>query len=467
MAQKKDTLVLLLSLGITAGIVGTGVWWFFSNPKAPIGGGSVTNSVTNSDLTQRLSYGEKSLIPSMMNPEKQLGISAFATGNYVEAIQHFQKSLQINANDPEVLIYLNNAKAGQKAVTLALSLPIGTDVNASQELLRGVAQAQTEVNAQGGINGASVKILIANDDEDKAIAEKLGEEFAKNPAILGVIGHSASDTTLNVAKNVYQRQGLPMISPISTSVELSGLGNYIFRTVPSDLFAGTALANYALKSLKKQKVALFYDSQSNYSKSLKTVFSTALLGNGGEVVTEIDFSVPNFNVVDALKQSKSLGAEVAMLAMTTDKSNEALLVIKANQRIMALLAGDEAYKPEILQIGGSDAAGMVVAIPWHVIAHKDTSFVKGAAQLWKTTNINWRTAMAYDAAIAFTTAMKQNATREGIQSALANPNFVAQGASGSIRFLPSGDRNQPIQLVMVKAGKRSGYNYDFVPIANP
>ena len=467
MAQKKDTLVLLLSLGITAGIVGTGVWWFFSNPKAPIGGGSVTNSVTNSDLTQRLSYGEKSLIPSMMNPEKQLGISAFATGNYVEAIQHFQKSLQINANDPEALIYLNNAKAGQKAVTLALSLPIGTDVNASQELLRGVAQAQTEVNAQGGINGASVKILIANDDEDKAIAEKLGEEFAKNPAILGVIGHSASDTTLNVAKNVYQRQGLPMISPISTSVELSGLGNYIFRTVPSDLFAGTALANYALKSLKKQKVALFYDSQSNYSKSLKTVFSTALLGNGGEVVTEIDFSVPNFNVVDALKQSKSLGAEVAMLAMTTDKSNEALLVIKANQRIMALLAGDEAYKPEILQIGGSDAAGMVVAIPWHVLAHKDTSFVKGAAQLWKTTNINWRTAMAYDAAIAFTTAMKQNATRAGIQSALANPNFVAQGASGSIRFLPSGDRNQPIQLVMVKAGKRSGYNYDFVPIANP
>jgi branched-chain amino acid transport system substrate-binding protein len=34
-------------------------------------------------------------------------------------------------------------------------------------------------------------------------------------------------------------------------------------------------------------------------------------------------------------------------------------------------------------------------------------------------------------------------------------------------FLPSGDRNQSIQLVMVKAGKRSGYHYDFTPIANP
>ena len=75
--------------------------------------------------------------------------------------------------------------------------------------------------------------------------------------------------------------------------------------------------------------------------------------------------------------------------------------------------------------------------------------------------------MAYDAAIAFATAMKQNTTRESIQSALANPSFVAQGASGPIRFLPSGDRNQPIQLVMVKPGKRSGYQYDFIPIASP
>ena len=333
MTQKKDTLALLLALGITAGIVGIGVRLFFPILPSPI-------DATNGDLTKRLSYGEKSLVPTVMNPEKKRGISAFATGNYVKAIQHFQKSLEIYANDPEALIYLNNAKIGQKAVNLAVSFPIGTDVNASQELLRGVAQAQTEVNAQGGINGASLKILIANDDEDKTIAKKLGEEFVKNPEILGVIGHSASDTTLNVAKNVYQPQGLPMISPISTSVELSELGNYIFRTVPSDSFAGTALANYALKSLKKQKIAIFYDSQSNYSKSLKTVFSTALLGNGGEVVTEIDFAVPNFNAVDAIKQSKSLGAEVLMLAMNTDKSNEALLVIKANQRIMALLAGD-------------------------------------------------------------------------------------------------------------------------------
>jgi len=180
MAKKKDTLALLLALGITAGIVGTGAWWFSSSQKSPSGSGSVTNS----DLSQRLSYGEKSLIPTVMNPEKQLGISAFATGNFVEAIQHFQKSLQINANDPETLIYLNNARIGQNAVSFVVSVPIGKDVNTSQELLRGVAQGQTEVNQKGGINGVPLKILIANDDDDVAIASQLGQEFVKKPEIL-------------------------------------------------------------------------------------------------------------------------------------------------------------------------------------------------------------------------------------------------------------------------------------------
>jgi branched-chain amino acid transport system substrate-binding protein len=77
MTKKNDTLALLLALGITAGIVGTGVWWFSTTQKSQ--SGSV--SVTNSDLNQRLSYGKKSLIPTVMNPERQRGISAFATGN--------------------------------------------------------------------------------------------------------------------------------------------------------------------------------------------------------------------------------------------------------------------------------------------------------------------------------------------------------------------------------------------------
>jgi branched-chain amino acid transport system substrate-binding protein len=219
-----------------------------------------------------------------------------------------------------------------------------------------------------------------------------------------------------------------------------------------------------LKDLKKTKAAVFYNSQSSYSKSLKNVFTTALLGNGGEVTLEADLMAADFNPVEAVKQAKSQGAQVLMLAMNTSSVDKALLVIQANQGQLPLLGGDSAYRPQILQSGGKNAVGMVVAIPWHVLAHPNSPFVREAAQLWKTSNVNWRTAMAYDAAQAFITALGENPSRQGIQKALSSPTFTAPGASGNVRFLPSGDRNQPVQLVIVQPGERSGFGYDFVPV---
>jgi branched-chain amino acid transport system substrate-binding protein len=463
MSQKKETLILLLSLCLTLGAVGIGVKLLMPSPSG------ITQSSQNpgqqeTDLRQRMSYGERSLIPSPTNIHKSVAIQAFAEGDFPKAIAEFQQYLQLVPNDPEALIYLNNAKISKNALAFVVSVPIGKDLNGSQELLRGVAQSQTEINQKGGIKGVPLKILIANDDDDVGIAQQLGQQWVKNPEILGVIGHFGSNTTIETAKNVYEPQGLPMISPTSTSTEISELGNYIFRTVPSDLFAGNALANYMLKDLKKTKAAVFYNSQSSYSKSLKNVFTTALLGNGGEVTLEADLMAADFNPVEAVKQAKFQGAQVLMLAMNTSSVDKALLVIQANQGQLPLLGGDSAYRPQLLQSGGKNAVGMVVAIPWHVLAHPNSPFVQEAAQLWKTSNVNWRTAMAYDAAQAFITALGQDPSRQGIQKALSSPTFTAPGASGNVRFLPSGDRNQSVQLVIVQPGERSGFGYDFVPV---
>ena len=49
---------------------------------------------------------------------------------------------------------LNNARIGDaNAYSIAVSIPIGSDVNGAQEILRGVAQAQIQVNQAGGIDG--------------------------------------------------------------------------------------------------------------------------------------------------------------------------------------------------------------------------------------------------------------------------------------------------------------------------
>ena len=464
MTQKKETTALLLSLLITVGAIAVGWWWlkpnFRSNNDSPT---STSVETSPSAIALSVSTGEKVLIDRVTSAAKQAGVTAFARGDYEEAVSQLETSLQQKRNDPEALIYLNNARIGDgKAYTIAVSVPIGTNVAAAQEILRGIAQAQNEINSRDGIQGIPLKVAIANDNNEPQTAQKIAQSLAANPEILGVVGHYGSDVTLATAP-IYEKQGLVAISAISTSVKLSGAGKYIFRTVPSDRFAGNALARYFLERLNKQKAAVFYNSQSNYSNSLKDVFSTDLLSNGGEIVTEVDLANPNFNPANEVEAAIKQGAAGLILLPNTSTLNQALLVAQVNNGRLPLLAGDGAYSPKTLQVGGKSVSDMVLAVPWHIQGKTSGDFPQAATKLWGG-DVNWRTALAYDAARALIAGLETNPSRQGIQQTLSQSDFVTTGASGTIRFLPSGDRNQTVQLVKVKPGKRSGFGYDFVPV---
>lgn len=465
-SQNNETKVLVLSLLITGAVLGGGAWWFLqSQGESGTNNNSnsaVTNTQDSATVAQRISGGDRILLSDLNSPAKQAAVSAIATGNYAEAVTQLEQALQENRNDPEALIYLNNARIGNNpARTIAVSAPINTSGNVAKEILRGVAQAQNEINQAGGIDNTPLKVVIASDDDDPQVAQQIAAELAQNGDVLGVVGHFSSSTSLAAAE-VYQAQGLTMISPTSTAVELSSMGDYIYRTVPSDRFAGSALAAYQLDSLKLQKAAVFFNSDSDYSKSLKNVFTTDIFSKGGEVVAEYEFNASGFNAAQAVQEARNQGAEVLMLVPSANL-DLALQVIQVNEGNLPILAGDNLYNPEVLQFGGRDAVGLIVAIPWHILADPDAAFPKAASQLWGG-EVSWRTAMAYDASQALIGAIGMNPSRTGVQEALSNSSFRVQGAAGNVSFLPSGDRNQAAQLVEVQPGNRTQFNYEFVPV---
>jgi branched-chain amino acid transport system substrate-binding protein len=218
-----------------------------------------------------------------------------------------------------------------------------------------------------------------------------------------------------------------------------------------------------LQKLKQQKVAVFFNSQSGYSQSLKSEFVTAVSLGGGQVISEVDLSDPNFDAVPIIDQAIAEGAKVLMLAVNTGTLDKAMLVVQVNGKRLKILAGDDVYTPKTLQLGGLAAENMVLAIPWHIGANPQAEFTKAANQLWGG-EVNWRTAMAYDAAKALIAGIERNPTRTGVQQALSAPNFSAQGAAGDIKFLPSGDRNQTVQLVTIQSGSGTPWGYKFVPL---
>ena len=78
--------------------------------------------------------------------------------------------------------------------------------------------------------------------------------------ILAVVGHNASDASL-AAASIYQQGKLVMVTPTSFANELSGFGDYIFRTVPHIRLVAARLAEYAVRIAQKPDIAVCYDSQ--------------------------------------------------------------------------------------------------------------------------------------------------------------------------------------------------------------
>jgi branched-chain amino acid transport system substrate-binding protein len=446
--------IVFILLGL---IIFGGTTWFKKNPQQISNLLPSINQLKSSE--KRFSLGEHLLITAKATNEKQEGINAFANQDYQSAIALFQASLEQFPNDPETLIYLNNASvAALNPIKIAVVAPIGSDLNLAQEMLRGVAQAQDKFNSQGG----NLQVEIVNDQNEPEIATQVANELVKDPSILALVGHYSSDASLAAAP-IYQQNGLVAISPISTSTSLAEAGDYIFRTVPSDLFAGTSLAEYFLGKLSKQKAAVFYNSESNYSKSLKDAFSTSLLSNGGEIVAEIDVGDSNFNADKAVQQAVDQGAEALVLLTNSTTLKQTFEIAKVNERQLPLLAGDDIYIPETLESAGENVTDMVLAVPWHIEGNTNPDFIQAANSLWKG-KVNWRTAMAYDATQSLIAGMETNPSRQGIQQTLSKAGFSVTGASGTVKFLPSGDRNQAVQLVKVEVDSDSEFGYSFVPV---
>ena len=464
MNQKKESVILLLSLLITATVVSAGLWWLFGNKGSiNIFDDDRPENVSTDNLDSQPSKGEKILLQSDSTPQKQEAAQAIANKNYAEAEFLLEQSLSKQRNDPEALIYLNNARIGDsKAYAIAVSVPIGTELTSAKEILRGVAQAQNEINRQGGINGVPLKVIIINDDNNPQVAEQVAQSLVKDKDILGVIGHFSSNVTLATAP-IYEKNKLVAISPTSTSVELSKAGEYIFRTVPSDRFTSNALSKYFIEELKLNKAAVVYNSQSAYSRSLQETFTTEVVGNGGEIALEVDLADNNFNPVQTLKNAAAEKAEAIVFLNDSTTLDKAYLLIQLNQRNLPLLGGDSLYKPQTLEIGGEQAVGLVVGVPWHALGSANPEFPQAARHLWGG-DVNWRTAMAYDATKALAAGLTIDPSRQTMQKALSGSGFNAEGASGNIKFLSSGDRNAAMQLVEVQPGQNSSYGYDFVPL---
>ncbi|NEP11686.1 MAG: ABC transporter substrate-binding protein [Symploca sp. SIO2C1] len=429
---------------------------------------TVYERVTSECIRLEITSGESRLFLSQENFDLDNGIEAFVSQDYEQAIDFFQKAIEAAPNEPIPQIYLHNAQARKKGnpFQLAVAVPADKNQDFAKEILRGVADAQTKFNDSGGKDNRLLEIVIANDHNEPEIARKVAQKLVAKPEVLGVMGHNSSEAS-EAALPVYEQAGLAMVSATSTSTSLKG--QVFFRSTPPNSAAGKKLAEYTKNTLGLDKVVIFFDSESNNSKSLKQAFEKKFKELEGKVVREVDLRTVEPNAQAEIKRSANqdqVGGVVLSPSVKTD--SVAIAIARANAELpqeqrLQLLGGGVLYHTDTLRQGGSAVEGLVLAVPWF---GRTSKYAERAEKRWKG-SIGWRTASSYDATQALIEGLSSNATRETVVEALKSVELSCSETSGEkLRFWATGDPDRESRLVQVDkdAPAPSGSSFGFKQI---
>ncbi|MBW4669260.1 MAG: ABC transporter substrate-binding protein [Cyanomargarita calcarea GSE-NOS-MK-12-04C] len=425
-------------------------------------------------LDELFSRGERILITGKSNSSKIEGISAFARRDWDFAINKFIESLKKVPNDPETLIYLNNAIAMKRGnqLAIAIAVPIGESINVSEEILRGVAHSQSQFNCssvdnlanaiknnqpqicKGGVGNKPLLVEIVNDRNDSETAKKVAQEIVKaekQQDILAVIGHYRSETTIQAVKEGYQHK-IIVISPTSTSTTLDSYS--VLRTSLSDRNAVINLSEYIKTKLVQQPIraTVLYNKDEAYSESIKDAFKL-----------NISYLSPNINITnlgehsvqEIVKKVQQENVNVLLLAPAglEDNLTKALEIVKEvsnleNNPNLMLLGASTMYNPKTTSRDfgkASEKSKLLVAAPWFR-SQPPSPFEQNAKKIWGQSKVNWLTAMTYDATQVIIKGLKEikgQVNRQSLFTGIGSNvrNFSAEGATAEVRFEERGSRS--------------------------
>jgi len=126
--------------------------------------------------------------------------------------------------------------------------------------------------------------LVAEDDGGSAEGgAAVANKFVADPTLVAVAGHLFSGATA-AAMPIYEKAGIPMLSPSATNPDLTKKGSKVFNRVPfTDAAQGEAAAKYIYDVLGFRKIAVLHDGE-DYGKGLAEIVKSTFEALGGEVV---------------------------------------------------------------------------------------------------------------------------------------------------------------------------------------
>lgn len=272
-----------------------------------------------------------------------------------------QPPLNVNSNA--------NVNAGDEAmmekVTLDEPLKVGVIVPLTGDgaaygvpVQRAALLAVEEINDAGGIGGQPVEVVWEDGkceaDEATAAAQKL----INIDQVKIIFGGVCSSETLAIAP-LAETKAVLVISPSATSPDITEAGEFIFRTAPSDAFAGQVAAEYASAKLGKQTAAVISENK-DYAQGLRRVFTERFTALGGKVAVDETYNTGATDFTSQIIKIKAAKPDVIYLVPQTPAPGVQMIKQLSAQEVTAqLLTAEVLIGRDIVSENGATMEGLI------------------------------------------------------------------------------------------------------------
>ncbi|MFN6992119.1 MAG: ABC transporter substrate-binding protein [Fervidobacterium sp.] len=337
-------------------------------------------------------------------------------------------------------------------VKLGALLPLTGGVSAFGDLVKkGIDLAHEE---KGTVLGEKIEVIYMDTRSEKTEAANGISRLIDKEGVIAVIGEVISGNSI-AAGQIAEQKKVPMVSPSSTNPLVTQDKKFVSRVCFIDPLQGTALAEFAAKTLKIKKATVFTDVEQDYSVGLSKYFMERFTKLGGQVL-QVQYKSGDQEFSAQISQALAFGSEAIVV---TGYYNEIALAAQQARSLGYkghILAGDGADAPELIKIGGKAVEGIYFSDHYHPdapVTNRSKKFVEAFEKKYgvKPSTLS---ALGYDAYMLVVEAIERAKTTKPqlIATAIRSiKNF--EGVTGMITIDSQGNATKDVVILTVKNGQ--------------
>ncbi|MDW7645354.1 MAG: branched-chain amino acid ABC transporter substrate-binding protein [Desulfuromonadales bacterium] len=223
-----------------------------------------------------------------------------------------------------------------------------------------------QVNAEGGVLGRQIELLLLDDQCKPEIATNVATRLVSQGAAV-VIGHVCSGAT-KAALGIYKEANVIAISPSATTPTLTQSGEYpnFYRTIASDDMQGKLAAEFVTGQLGAKKVALIHD-KGDYGKGFADFAQQTIEQGGLAKVVMYEGITPGAMDYSAVVQKiRREGADAVIFGGYHPEASKLVGQMKKKRVDVAFIGPDGIKGDGFLEIAGANAEGVYATGPMDV-----------------------------------------------------------------------------------------------------